>query len=72
LPAIPCLFCDYKDPIEFDLSVHCQEKHGPDLLKLPIGSGCMADRAAHAVELSNQKVMMQTFSEDEEADEQDQ
>ena len=27
LPEIPCLYCDFKDPVEFDLSLHYLEKH---------------------------------------------
>ncbi len=57
LPAISCLLCDYNDPIEFDLSVHYQEKHRADLVRLPIGKCCMTDRGAYAVELSKKKFM---------------
>ena len=36
LPWINCLFCDYRDKIEFDLSLHMLEFHREDLLRLPI------------------------------------
>jgi len=42
LPWIRCLWCNYRDKIEFDLSLHMLEKHGPGkfadhkLLKLGI------------------------------------
>ena len=29
LPWIRCLWCNYRDKIEFDLSLHMLEKHGP-------------------------------------------
>jgi sarcosine oxidase delta subunit len=30
IPWIRCLWCNYRDKIEFDLSLHMLEKHGPD------------------------------------------
>jgi hypothetical protein len=42
IPWIRCLWCNYRDKIEFDLSLHMLEKHGPGkftdqkLLKLEI------------------------------------
>lgn len=38
LPWIQCLWCDYKDKIEFDMSLHFLEKHKEMLLGLPITS----------------------------------
>lgn len=38
LPWIRCLFCRYRDKIEFDLSLHMLEKHKEKLLELPISS----------------------------------
>jgi hypothetical protein len=65
LPAIPCLFCNYKDPIDFDLSIHYLEKHKPELLRLPIGKGSMEKRADYAVELAKQK-LLEAFEDEEE------
>lgn len=36
LPWINCLWCDYRDKIEFDLSLHFLEKHKKELLAIPI------------------------------------
>ena len=36
LPWICCLSCNYKDKIEFDLSLHMLEEHREELLQLPI------------------------------------
>ena len=36
LPWIHCLFCSYRDKIEFDLSLHMFEEHKHKLLKLEI------------------------------------
>jgi hypothetical protein len=51
LAAIPCIFCNFKDPIEFDLSLHYLEKHKRELFRLPMGKGSMEERADYAVEL---------------------
>jgi hypothetical protein len=67
LPEIPCMFCGYKDPIEFDLSLHYLEKHRQDLIRLPIGKSPMDNRADYAVELS-MKRLLESF-EDEDEDE---
>jgi hypothetical protein len=57
LPEIPCIFhCGYKTPIEFDLTLHLQERHRMDLVKLPIGKGSMEYRADYAVELSKKQI----------------
>jgi hypothetical protein len=55
LPEIPYLYCDFKDPIEFDLSLHYLEKHRQNLIRLPIGKSSMDDRADYAVELSKKR-----------------
>lgn len=36
LPWITCLWCSYRDKIEFDLSLHFLEKHKKEILKLQI------------------------------------
>ena len=36
LPWIKCLWCDYRDKIEFDLSLHFLEKHKNELMTIPI------------------------------------
>jgi hypothetical protein len=36
LPWIGCLFCNYQDKLEFDLSLHMLEEHREELLQLPI------------------------------------
>lgn len=36
LPWIQCLWCNYKDKIEFDLSLHFLEDHKDELLAIPI------------------------------------
>jgi hypothetical protein len=44
LPAIPCIFCGFSDPIEFDLVLHHLECHKPEPFKLPIGKGLIYGR----------------------------
>jgi hypothetical protein len=36
LPWINCLWCDHRDKIEFDLSLHFLEEHKKELLAIPI------------------------------------
>ena len=38
LPWIRCLWCSYRDKIEFDLSLHFLEEHKKELLAIPITS----------------------------------
>ena len=38
LPWIQCLWCDYRDKVEFDLSLHMLDGHKQKLLQLPIYS----------------------------------
>jgi hypothetical protein len=64
LPEIPCTFCDYKDPIEFDLSLHYLEKHRQNLIRLPIGKGSIDKRADYAVELSKKR-LAESFDDDD-------
>jgi hypothetical protein len=55
-PELPCIYCDFKDPLEFDMSLHYLEKHRPNLIRLPIGKNSMDNRADYAVELSKKKL----------------
>jgi hypothetical protein len=72
LPEIPCMFCGYKDPLEFDLSLHYLEKHRSNLIRLPIGKSSIDDRADYAVELSKKKLFESLDEEDDgEADDDD-
>ena len=64
LPEIPCLYCNFKDPIAFDLSLHYLEKHRQQLIRLPIGRSSIDDRADYAVELSKKK-LFESLNEDE-------
>jgi hypothetical protein len=68
LPEIPCMYCDYKDPIEFDLSLHYIEKHRYQLIRLPIGKSSIDARADYAVELSKQKLFESLVDDDAEDD----
>jgi hypothetical protein len=63
-PELPCIYCDFRDPIEFDLSLHYIEKHRPDLIRLPIGKSSIDARADYAVKLSKRK-LFETLDEDE-------
>jgi hypothetical protein len=51
LSKIPCIFCNYSNPIRFDLGLHLIEKHRMDLVKLRIGKASMDVRVDHAIEL---------------------
>jgi hypothetical protein len=55
-PDIPCIYCDFKDPLEFDLSLHYLEKHRQNLIRLPIGKNSMDNRADYAVRLSKKRL----------------
>jgi hypothetical protein len=66
-PAMPCLFCAYKDPLDFDLSLHYIEKHRQDLIRLSLGKCSIDDRADYAVELSKRK-LFESLNEDNEDD----
>ena len=58
------MYCDFKDPIEFDLSLHYLEKHRWNLIRLPIGKSSIDDRADYAVELSKKKLFESFRDED--------
>jgi hypothetical protein len=64
-PEIPCIYCDFKDCIEFDLSLHYVAKHKLDLIRLPIGKSSIDDRADYAVKLSKKK-LVESFDHDDE------
>ena len=66
-PELLCIYCDFKDPIEFDLSLHYIEKHRQQLITLPIGKSSMDYRADYAVEISKKK-FFESFYEDEDND----
>ena len=51
LPKIPCIFCNYSNPIRFDLEIHLIEKHRMDLVKLRIGKTSMDVRVDYAIDL---------------------
>jgi hypothetical protein len=70
LPEIPCLYCNFKDPIAFDLSLHYLEKHRYQLIRLPIGKAIIDDRADYAVELSKKK-LLESFEDEDEIDDDD-
>ena len=69
-PDMPCLFCAYKDPLDFDLSLHFIEKHRQELIRLPLGKSSIDDRADYAVELSKRK-LLESLNEDDEDDKRD-
>jgi hypothetical protein len=57
LPAIRCIFCDYRDSIQFDLVTHYVSKHQQELFKLPIDADSVELRAECVVDVSRQKLM---------------
>jgi hypothetical protein len=64
LPLLPCPWCDYKHPIEFDLGNHLLASHREQLLKLPIGKGSMENRIDYAVEIVKSRMAAQ-YEDDE-------
>ena len=69
-PDLPCMYCDFKDPIEFDLSLHYLEKHRQDLIRLPIGKSSIEFRADYAVELSKKR-LFESFKDEDEVNDDD-
>ena len=61
------MYCDFKDPIEFDLSLHYLEKHRWNLIKLRIGKSSIDDRADYAVALSKKR-LFDSLVDDEDVD----
>ena len=68
LPEIPCAWCDYKNPIEFDLGNHLLANHRDELLKLPIGKGPMEIRIDYAIQQIKRIMVAQYNEEDEDED----
>ena len=64
LPALSCLWCDYKNPIEFDLGNHLQANHKQELIKLPIGKGSMETRVDHAIQWAKRKARFEYADDD--------
>ena len=69
LPALPCAWYDYKNPIEFDLGNHLQANHKQELIKLPIGKGSMETRVDHAIQWAKRKVRFEYADDDDDDDE---
>jgi hypothetical protein len=67
LPVLPCLWCDYKHPIEFDLGNHLLASHRDELLKSPIGRGSMENRIDYAVQRIKREVAA-SYDDDESDD----
>jgi hypothetical protein len=63
-PLLPCLWCDYKNRIEFDLGNHLLANHRDDLLRLSIGKGPMDNRIDYAVQLAK-RMMAEQYDDDE-------
>jgi hypothetical protein len=68
LPVLPCLWCDYKHPIEFDLGNHLMACHRDELLKLPIGKGSMEIRIDYAIQQTKRMMAAQYDDEDDYGD----
>ncbi len=68
LPVLPCLWCDYKHHIEFDLGNHLLANHREQLLKLPIGKGSMDIRIDYAIQQIKRQMAAQYDEVDEEDD----
>ena len=67
LHVLPCPWCDYKHPIEFDLGNHLLANHREQLLKLPIGKGSMDIRIDYAIQQTKREMAAQYDDEDEDA-----
>jgi hypothetical protein len=67
LQEIPCAWCDYKHPIEFDLGNHLLANHREQLLKLPIGKGSMDIRIDYVIQQTKRKMAAQYDDEDVES-----
>jgi hypothetical protein len=71
LPALPCVWCDYKDTIEFDLSNHLLANHKQELLKLPIGKAPMEARIDRAIQWAKRMMRLGYPDDDGEDDDED-
>jgi hypothetical protein len=69
LPALPRVWCDYKDHIEFDLGNHLLANHKQELLKLPIGKGYMEIRIDHAIQWAKRTMRLGYVDGDDDEDE---
>jgi hypothetical protein len=69
LPHLPCVWCDYKDPIEFDLGNHLLANHRQELLKLPIGKASMETRINHAIQWAKRTMRLGYVDGDDDEDE---
>ncbi|MGA7898592.1 MAG: hypothetical protein WCA39_06975 [Nitrososphaeraceae archaeon] len=67
LHVLPCIWCDYKHHIEFDLGNHLLANHREQLLKLPIGKGSMDVRIDYAIQQTKREMAAQYDDEDEDA-----
>lgn len=67
MPALPCIWCDYIDPIEFDLGNHLHANHKMELLKLPI-KGSMDTRIDHAIQWAKRKMKLEYCDDDNDGD----
>ena len=67
LPVLPCLWCDYKHHIEFDLGNHLLASHRDELLKLPIGKGSMDIRIDYAIQ-QTKRMMAAQYEDDDDYD----
>jgi hypothetical protein len=70
LLEIPCMYCDFRDCIDFDLGIHYVAKHRQQLVRLPIGKSSIDARADYAVELSKKK-FAESFDDDDDDDQDD-
>jgi hypothetical protein len=68
LPLLPCLWCDYQNPIEFDLGTHFLERHKEELLKLPIGKCPMENRIEYAIQQIKRMMAAPIDKEDDDED----
>ena len=71
LPVLPCIWCDYKHPIEFDLGNHLLADHREQLLKLPVGKGSMDIRIDYAIQQIKRMLAAQYEDNDEEEKDED-
>jgi hypothetical protein len=69
-PELPCIYCNFRDPLDIDLSFHYLEKHRQNLIRLPIGKYSIDDRADYAVELSKKK-FLESFKDDDKSNDGD-
>lgn len=71
LPDIPCQWCDFKHPIEFDLGNHLLANHKDELVKLPVGKGSMEARIEYTIQQTKRMMAAQYDDEDEDTESND-